>query len=94
MYLLTDNIKLVCTFSFTFEGNCGTNLKALLECMNKQYFFFPFYTKIKKKKVKFQNLIFFVVDVWLDDFPKIVTTKDLVIEMSTSVEILKLDEPQ
>ena len=39
MYLLTDNIKSVCTLSFTFEGNCGTNLKALLECMNKQYFF-------------------------------------------------------
>ena len=69
MYLLTDSIKLVCILSFTFEGNCGTNLKALLECMNKQYFF-PFYTKIKKKKVKFQNLIFFVVGVWLDDFPK------------------------
>ena len=48
MYLLTDSIKLVCTLSFTLEGNCGTNLKALLECMNKQYFF-PFYTKIKKK---------------------------------------------
>ena len=48
----------MCTLSFTFEGNCGTNLKALLECMNRQYFF-PFYTKIKKKKVKFQNLIFF-----------------------------------
>ena len=69
MYLLTDSIKLVCTLSFTFEGNCGTNLKTPLECMNRQYFF-PFYTKIKKKKVKFQNLIFFVVDVWLDDFPK------------------------
>ena len=50
------------------EGNCGTNLKALLECMNRQYFF-PFYTKIKKKKVKFQNLVFFVVGVWLDDSP-------------------------
>ena len=68
MYLLTSDIKLVCTLSFTFEGNCGTNLKALLECMNRQYFF-PFYTKIKKKKAKFQNLIFFVVGVWLDDFP-------------------------
>ena len=68
MYLLTtSSIKLVCTLSFTFEGNCETNLKALLECMNRQYFF-PFYTKIKKKKVKFQNLIFFVVGVWLDDF--------------------------
>ena len=47
MYLLTCGIKLVCTLLFTFEGNCGTNLKALLECMNKQYFF-SFYTKIKK----------------------------------------------
>ena len=35
MYLLTCGIKLVCTLSFTFEGNCGTNLKALLECMNR-----------------------------------------------------------
>ena len=68
MYLLTSGIKLVFTLSFTFEGNCGTNLKALLKCMNRQYFF-PFYIKIKKKKVKFQNLIFFVVGVWLDDFP-------------------------
>ena len=68
MYLLTDNIKFVCTLSFTFEGNYGTNLKTLLECMNKQYFF-SFYTKIKKKKVKFQNLIFFVIGVQLDDFP-------------------------
>ena len=67
MYLLTCGIKLVCTLSFTFEDNCGTNLKALLEYMNRQYFF-PFYTKIKRKKVKFQNLIFFVVGVWLDDF--------------------------
>ena len=70
MYLLTCGIKLVCTLSFTFEGNCGTNLKTLLEYMNRQYFF-PFYTKIKKKKVKFQNLIFFIVGIWLDDFPKI-----------------------
>ena len=38
--------------------------------MNRQYFFFPFYTKIEKKKVKFQNIIYFVVGVWLDDFPK------------------------
>ena len=68
MYLTIGGIKLVCTLSFTFEGNCGTNLKALLECMNRQYFF-PFYTKIKKEKVKFQNLIFFVVSVWLHDFP-------------------------
>ena len=68
MYLLTCGIKLMYTLSFTFEGNYGTNLKALLECMNKQYFF-PFYTKIKKKKVKLQNLIFFVISVWLDDFP-------------------------
>ena len=52
MYLLTGGIKLVCTLSFTFEGNCGTNLKALLECMNRQYFS-PFYTKIKKEKLKF-----------------------------------------
>ena len=59
MYRLTDGIKLVCTLSFTFEDNCETNLKALLECMNRQYFF-PFYTKLKRKKVKFQNLIFFL----------------------------------
>ena len=51
MYLLIGGIKLVCILSFTFEGNCGINLKALLKCMNKQYFF-PFYTKIKKKKSK------------------------------------------
>ena len=68
MYLLRDGIKLMCILSFTFEGNCRTNLKALLECMDKQYFF-PFYTKIKKKKVKFQILIFFVIGVQLDDFP-------------------------
>ena len=68
MYLLTYNIKLMCTLSFTFEDNCGTNLKALLECMNKQYYF-PFTPKLKRKKVKFQNLIFFVIGVWLDDFP-------------------------
>ena len=70
MYLLIGDIKLMCTLSFTFEGNCGTNSKTLLECMNRQYFF-SFYTKIKKKKVKFQNLIFFIVGIWLDDFPKI-----------------------
>ena len=35
MYLLTSCIKLMYTLSFTFEGNCGTNLKALLECMNR-----------------------------------------------------------
>ena len=58
----------MCTLSFTFKDNCGINLKALLECMNKKYFF-PFYTKIKKKKIKFQNLIFFVAGVCLDDFP-------------------------
>ena len=68
MYLLISGIKLVCTLSFTFKGNCGINLKALLECMNRQYFFL-FYIKIKKKKLKFQNLIFFIVDIWLDDFP-------------------------
>ena len=68
MYLLTDDIKLMYTLFFTFEGNCEINLKALLERMNGQYFF-PFYTKIKKKKVKFQNLKFFIVGVWLDDFP-------------------------
>ena len=68
MYLLTGDIKLVCTLSFTFKSNCGINLKTLLECMNSQYFF-PFYTKIKNKKVKFQMLIFFVIVVWLDDFP-------------------------
>ena len=27
MYLLTGDIKLVGTLSFTFEGNYGTNLK-------------------------------------------------------------------
>ena len=49
MYLLTGDIKLVCTLSFTFEGNCGTNLKVLLECMNRQYF--PHFTlKLKMKK--------------------------------------------
>ena len=69
MYLLTCGIKLVCILSFTFEGNCGINLKALLECMNRQCFFL-FYTKIEKKKVKFQILICFVISVWLDDFPK------------------------
>ena len=53
MYLLIDGIKLVCTLSFTFEGNCGTYLKALLECMNRQCFFFVFYAKIEKEKVKF-----------------------------------------
>ena len=68
MYLLTHDIKLMYTLSFTFEGNCEINLKALLERMNGQYFFL-FYTKIKKKKVKFQNLKFFIVGVWLDDFP-------------------------
>ena len=62
MYLLTCYIKLMCILSFTFGGNCGTTLKALLECMNRQYFF-SFYTKIKKKKAKFQNLIFFVIGV-------------------------------
>ena len=45
MYLLTNDIKLVCILSFTFESNCEINLKALWECMNRQYFF-PFYTKI------------------------------------------------
>ena len=50
MYLLTGDIKLVCTLSFTFEGNCKTNLKALLECMNKQYFFSHFIPKLKRNK--------------------------------------------
>ena len=68
MYLLTGGIKLVCTLSFTFEGNCGTNLKALLECMNRQYFS-PFYTKIKKEKSKVLKSHIFVVGVWLHDFP-------------------------
>ena len=68
MYLLIG-IKLMCTLSFTFEGNCGTNLKALLKCMNRQYFF-SFKTKIKTEKVKFKNLIFFIVGVWLHDLPK------------------------
>ena len=47
-----DDIKLMCTLSFTFEGNYRTNLKALLESINRQYFF-PFYTKIKIQKTKF-----------------------------------------
>ena len=58
MYLLTGDIKLVCTLSFTFKSNCGINLKTLLECMNRQYFF-PFYTKIKKKKMKVSKSHFF-----------------------------------
>ena len=29
VYLSIDEIKLVCTLSFTFESNDGTNLKAL-----------------------------------------------------------------
>ena len=59
----------ICTLSFTFEGNCGINLKALLKCMNRQYFF-SFKTKIKNEKVKFKNLIFFIFGVWLHDLPK------------------------
>ena len=51
MYLSTDGIKLVCTLFFTFEGNYRTNLKTLLECVNRQYFFL-FYTKCQKEKVK------------------------------------------
>ena len=35
MYLLISGIKLVCTLSFTFKGDCETNLKALLEYMNR-----------------------------------------------------------
>ena len=35
MYLLTSGIKLMCTLSFTFKGDCETNLKALLEYMNR-----------------------------------------------------------
>ena len=35
MYLLTCDIKLMCTLLFTFKGNCATNLKTLLECMNR-----------------------------------------------------------
>ena len=50
MYLLTGDIKLVCTLSFTFEGNCETNLKTLLECMNRQFFFSHFTSKLKRKK--------------------------------------------
>ena len=50
MYLSTCDIKFVCTLSFTIKVNCGTNLKVLLECMNRQFFF---YTKIEKEKVKF-----------------------------------------
>ena len=46
MYLLIGDIKLVCILSFTFEGNCGTKLKALLECMNRQYFFPHFTPKL------------------------------------------------
>ena len=36
MYFLTCGIKLVYILSFTFESNRGTNLKAILECMNRQ----------------------------------------------------------
>ena len=52
MYLSICGIKLMCILSFTFESNCETNLKALLECMNRQYFFSS-YIKIKKVKAKF-----------------------------------------
>ena len=59
MYLSIGGIKLMCTLFFTFEGNCGTNLKIILECIDRQYFF-SFYNKIKKEQIKFQNLIFFL----------------------------------
>ena len=49
MYLLIGGIKLMCTLSFTFEGNYETNLKTLLECMNRQFFFSHFTPKLKKK---------------------------------------------
>ena len=35
MYLSIGGIKVMCILSFTFEGNCGTNLKALLKYMNR-----------------------------------------------------------
>ena len=47
IYFSTGSIKLMCTLSFTFKGNCEMNLKILLKCTNKQYFF-SFYTKIEK----------------------------------------------
>ena len=66
MYLSTGGIKLVCTLPFTFEGNYGTNLKALLEWDN----IFPHFTlKLKKKKYSSKISYFFVVSVWLRDFP-------------------------
>ena len=52
MYLSIGGIKMMCILSFTFEGNCGTNLKVLLKYMNRQYFFSS-YIKIKKVKAKF-----------------------------------------
>ena len=45
IYLSIGSIKLICTLSFTFKGNREMNLKVLLKCTNKQYFF-SFYTKI------------------------------------------------
>ena len=47
MYFSIGGIKLVYTLSFTFEGNYGTNLKALLEISN----IFSYFTlKLKRKK--------------------------------------------
>ena len=59
MYLSTSDIKLVSTLSFTFEGNCGTNLKVLLECMNRQYFFLHQNWKRKSKVLKSLSFSFF-----------------------------------
>ena len=35
MYLSIGGIKVMCILSFTFEGNCETNLKVLLKYMNR-----------------------------------------------------------
>ena len=35
MYLWIVSVKVICILSFTFEGNCETNLKALLKYMNR-----------------------------------------------------------
>ena len=59
MYLSTSDIKLVSTLSFTFEGNCGTNLKVLLEYMNRQYFFFFLHQNWKRKSKVLKSFFFF-----------------------------------
>ena len=58
--LVKQDIKVVCTLSFTFKGNCGMNLKVLLEWMNMQYFFL-FYIKIKKIKSIKKNILYFYI---------------------------------